>query len=274
MKRNLMLGLGVVCFILVMLGLAVESEAVESSALISDSSLREMEYRIEETERRLLEMDKEMILNRIDWANWGIDILTEDIRKMEREIEKAREKWEELRKTKMTSEEAWAQWERAGRELDSLEKKKGRLDSVLERLKRLKQQLQARLREFGPKPQLGLGVGTLNAGAGGESSPVLEFGVAPTPKVNFFLGYQIREKIYYRTRYEAVLTYIGASYFITVRKPLKIPVGLIYLLKTNGIEKEEVKPFLGLKLEGPVSKDYRWFFEIKWPVTATLGLTF
>ncbi|RLC36540.1 MAG: hypothetical protein DRH33_06855 [Candidatus Nealsonbacteria bacterium] len=133
---------------------------------VGDTQLRQIETRIEETERKLLEMDKEQLLNRLDWADWGIELLQNDVREMEKEMQKKRERWEELRNTKIDSDEAWREWERSGRELDELDRKKARLDSTLERLKRLQNRIKQRIKEieriYEPKPfSLGLGIGSL-----------------------------------------------------------------------------------------------------------------
>lgn len=277
MKRNL---LGV-CLVLLIGLLPVVGEA-----WIGDSSLQEIEWRIEETERRMLDLDKELILNRIDWANWAIDLLNDDVREMEKEIEKARKRWEEAKKC----ENAWREWEKVGRELDGLERKKSRLDSVLERVKCLKQRLEERLRALErPKPQFALGLGALMVKD--ESSFTVELGFTPIPKAGFFLGGGLLKREYYwgEIEYKLFLSHVGAEFYPLSFGKVKFPVvGLLYLFETNDrrereyiysyeIEKGEVKPFVGLRFEGPVAKGYGFFFQVRGgPSLVTLvgGLTF
>lgn len=152
--------------------------------------LEEINRRIDETEAKLLQLDQEQLLNRLDWADWGIDLLQKDIKEMEKEIRERRKKWEEMRRSNLSSEQAWREWERVGRELDLLDKKKERLYSTLERLKYLRDKIRERIKEikgiYEPKPfALGLGIGSLTLK--NKSTQVFELKLR-TPFIDLFYG--------------------------------------------------------------------------------------
>ena len=214
------------------------------SAWIGDTELREIEERIEETERRLFELDKDQLLSRIDWTDWGIDLLQSDIKKMEREICKKRKKWEELRNRKMSSEEAWQEWEKAGYELDELDRKKWRLNSTLGRLKALRNKLEKRLREirgiYEPKPfALGLGLSYLNSKNRSVQTYELKL---RTPWVDVFYGANGYEE---KTEKANRVSYLGTEFFLAnfqfSNVMLKVPVGI----EKVSFEKE-ITPCIGL----------------------------
>jgi len=231
MTRNLsILVLG-----LLLVGLIANSPAL---AWIGDTELQEIEERIEETERRLFELDKDQLLNRIDWTDWGIDLLQSDIKKMEREIRKKRKKWEELRNRKMSSEEAWQEWEKAGYELDDLDRKKWRLNSTLGRLKTLRDKLEKRLREikgvYEPKPfALGLALGSLSFK--NRSVQIFELKLR-TPWVDVFYGANgYEEEAAERIR----VSHLGGETFLANfqfhNAILRIPIGIEKLSFEEGI---------------------------------------
>lgn len=184
MKKVLLISIGIV----LLLGLWSAS----GFSWIGDEWLMEIDQRIREIERRFLDLDESEILNRLEWADWGIDILEKDMEGMGKEIEKERKKWQELRREEMTSEEAWREWKEAGRELDKLEGKKRRLNSVLHKIKMLRNRLKGRLvqvrrseRRFEFRPfrpfRLGVVAGML------DSTPVAEIQIG-TPVVDVFYG--------------------------------------------------------------------------------------
>lgn len=197
-------------------------------AWIGDAQLREIDRRIEEIESRLLQLDKDQLLNRSDWVGWAIDILQNDIKKMEEEIREKRKEWEELRNSNLSSEEAWREWERVGRELDELDRKKSRLDSTLARLKGLRDRIEQRIKEtkriYEPKPfALGLGLGSLSFE--NRSVQVFELKLR-TPIVDLFYGsngYEETEKVQ--------ISYVGVEKAIVnfqfPNGALRIPVGIL-----------------------------------------------
>ncbi len=219
---------------------------------MGNERLEEIDQRILDTERKLLNLDEDQILNRIEWANWGIDILTKDIKEMENEIRQERKRWEELRKADMSSEAAWKEWKKVGRELDESERKKTRLNSVLYRIKKLRNRLKWRLsqvRRLEPKStvrlfRLGVVAGMFNAGML-DSISVAELQIE-TPVVDVFFGSRREEY-----RYPKIL-YFG------IKKRLEIydselfalaPLGGIQFISVEdywrGVSKKDIEFFLG-----------------------------
>lgn len=178
-----------ICLVLLGVILLVGLLSVEGFCWIGDERLREIDERILETERRLLDLGEGQLLNRLEWADWGVDLLNQDAKSMEEEIARERERWRELRKESYNSERAWSEWEEVGRKLDRLEQRKRRLHRVLSRLKKLRSRLGARLwkvrRISRPGPfRLGLGVGWLNR----DSTTVVEIEMRILDTITLFYG--------------------------------------------------------------------------------------
>ncbi len=117
-------------------------------AWMENWQIEQIERRIGETEQKLLELDKRQLLDRINWTDWGIEILAVETEEMEKEIQEERKSWEELKKAYTDSETAWKEWERVGYRLDELDRKSSRIKYILVRLKRLKDRLKRRLAEI------------------------------------------------------------------------------------------------------------------------------
>jgi len=204
---------------------------------IGDRQLELINRRIDETEARLMELDQDQLLNRLDWTDWGIDLLNRDINSMEKEIRAKREKWEKMRDANVDSEQAWREWEKAGRELDELDRKKARLDSTLERLRMLRDRIKKRIREikeiYEPKPfSLGLGIGSLSY----NSTQIAEVKLK-TPWIDLFYGSDgYEEEKGERER----LSYLGGEiplggFQITKGIMIKFPVGVEKFSFEDGI---------------------------------------
>ena len=209
---------------------------------IGDRQLEQINRRIDETEARLMDLDEDQLLNRLEWTNWGIDLLNRDIKAMEKEIQAKRQKWEEMRDTEMDSEQAWREWEKAGRELDELDRKRARLNATLERLKRLRDRLQKRLREIKGIPeykpfQLGLGIGSLNLNG---STQIAEVKLR-TQKLDLFYGGDGYEDEANRVN----LHYYGVEYPLEIQTQssvvVKFPIGVEKISTEEGI-----RPCIGI----------------------------
>jgi hypothetical protein len=153
---------------------------------IFQQRLEEIDKRIKETEEKMWFLDAQQILNRIEWVNWGIDILQRNQQDLMKEMEKEREKMEEARESRSN----WEIWEAYGKRFDKLERKKARLDTMLGKLNQLRNKLKERLRElkaeYEPKAfALGLGVGSLKLE--NTSTQIWELKLR-TPKIDFFYG--------------------------------------------------------------------------------------
>jgi hypothetical protein len=223
-----LVGIGVILVMLVTMGNI-------ASGWVGERMLEQINRRIDEIEVKLLELDQDQLLNRLDWVDWGIANLLNDVKAMEKEIQEKRKRWEEMRsRSDLSSEAAWREWERAGRELDELDRKRTKLYSTLERLKRLRAQLQQRLKEikaeYEPKPfALGLGVGSLKLE--NTSTQIWELKLR-TPKIDFFYGsdgYNEEAKSF---------SYFGAempigNFRISKNTLLRFPVGIEKLTDRN-----------------------------------------
>ncbi len=237
-------------------------------AWIGDRQLTEIEQRIKDTEKRLLQLDEDQLVNRLEWVNWGIDLLENDIREMEKEIQKKRERWEKLRNKKMSSEEAWREWERVGRELDILDRKKSRLYSTLEKLRSLRVRIEQRVKEikgvYEPKLfSLGLGIGSLKLE--NRSTQVFELKLR-TSWIDLFYGSDGYEE---KTGERITTSYLGAEVslgnFQYGSGLIRVPVGFEKLSTKEGIT-----PCVGLIAEFRYQNaERRWttaFGEIRWGV--------
>ena len=222
--------------------------AVTGYCWIGDRQLELINRRIDETEARLMELDQDQLLNRLDWTDWGIDLLNRDINSMEKEIRVKREKWEKMRDANVDSEQAWREWEKAGRELDELDRKKARLDSTLERLRMLRDRIKKRIREikgiYEPKPfSLGLGIGSLSFQD--RSMQIYELKLR-TPWLDLFYGsngYEETEKVQ--------VSYFGGEVPFTF---LKFPNGRVAI--PLGIGK--FSDLEGINLFGGLLGEYRY----------------
>ena len=160
------------------------------SAWTGQADIEGIEGRIVDSERRLLNLNEGEIRARLEWANWGMDILETDIENVEKIIQQKRKKWRNLSRKKKDTDESWWEWERAGIELDELERKRRRLESVLSRLRSLTERMKSRLREIRGEIEprdfrLGLALGWLSGEQ--DSSQGVEVKVR-TPWVDPFYG--------------------------------------------------------------------------------------
>jgi len=229
MKKILVILIGTVVLSLIFL-------PVSANCWIGDRQLEQINRRIDETEAKLLQLDQDQLINRLDWTNWGIDLLNRDIKAMEKEIQAKRQKWEEMRDTEMDSEQAWREWEKAGRELDELDRKRARLNATLGRLKRLRDRIQKRLREIKGIPEykpfrLGLGIGSLNLNG---STQIAELKLR-TQKLDLFYGGDGYEDEANRVN----LHYYGVEYPLGIQTQssvvVKFPIGVEKISTEEGI---------------------------------------
>ena len=138
----------------------------------------------------------------------------------------------------MSSDKAWQEWEKAGYELDELDRKKWRLNSTSGRLKALRDKLEKRLREikgvYEPKPfALGLGLSYLNSKNRFVQTYELKL---RTPWVDLFYGangYKEKTEKGNQVSYFGAESFLANSQFSNVI--LRVPVGIEKISFKEGI---------------------------------------